>query len=148
MKLLNRLKQQVFLNLIFISAKNQSLSRLQSGSTFKLPLNLFNRYPADIQRGVVLLEELYKKPDETGKRDYIFYLAIGNARLKVSFYVVKKFFIDNNSNDYFQKFFFNFNTYLQFSLFKGILLILSLSSQQIYYSVQLVTIRNKYQLMV
>lgn len=41
------------------------------------------RYPADIERGIMLLEELYKNPDETGKRDYIYYLAIGNARLKV-----------------------------------------------------------------
>ncbi|XP_069168288.1 mitochondrial fission 1 protein-like isoform X2 [Procambarus clarkii] len=41
-----------------------------------------SKYPADIQRGVVLLEELYKRPDEIGKRDYIYYLAIGNARLK------------------------------------------------------------------
>ncbi|XP_042872682.1 mitochondrial fission 1 protein-like [Penaeus japonicus] len=41
-----------------------------------------SKYPADIQRGVVLLEELYKRPDEMGKRDYVFYLAIGNARMK------------------------------------------------------------------
>ncbi|KAG7174409.1 mitochondrial fission 1 protein-like [Homarus americanus] len=41
-----------------------------------------SKYPADIQRGVVLLEELYKHPDEIGKRDYVYYLAIGNARLK------------------------------------------------------------------
>merc|ERR1712179_27347 len=39
-------------------------------------------YPGDIHRGVMLLEELYKRPDESGKRDYVFYLAIGNARLK------------------------------------------------------------------
>ncbi|KAK3858558.1 hypothetical protein Pcinc_035256 [Petrolisthes cinctipes] len=41
-----------------------------------------SKYPADIERGIMLLEELYKNPDETGKRDYIYYLAIGNARLK------------------------------------------------------------------
>ena len=42
------------------------------------------RYPADIQRGIILLEELYKRPDEGGNRDFIYYLAIGNARLKVN----------------------------------------------------------------
>ncbi|XP_076066554.1 mitochondrial fission 1 protein [Oratosquilla oratoria] len=41
-----------------------------------------SKYSADIHKGVVLLEELYKSPDESGKRDYIYYLAIGNARLK------------------------------------------------------------------
>uniref|UniRef100_A0A0P4VTM1 Mitochondrial fission 1 protein n=1 Tax=Scylla olivacea TaxID=85551 RepID=A0A0P4VTM1_SCYOL len=41
-----------------------------------------SKYPADIQRGIVLLEELYKRPDEGGNRDFIYYLAIGNARLK------------------------------------------------------------------
>lgn len=45
---------------------------------------LYFRYPADIQRGIVLLEELYKHPDETGNRDFIYYLAVGNARLKVN----------------------------------------------------------------
>jgi len=41
-----------------------------------------SRYPADIQRGIFLLEDLYKNQNETGKRDYVFYLAVGNARLK------------------------------------------------------------------
>jgi len=29
-----------------------------------------------------LLEDLFKKPDEDNKRDYLFYLAIGNTKLK------------------------------------------------------------------
>ncbi|CAG9768253.1 unnamed protein product [Ceutorhynchus assimilis] len=40
-----------------------------------------SKYPADIQKGIVLLEELYKTHEE-GQRDYLYYLAIGNARLK------------------------------------------------------------------
>lgn len=53
----------------------------------------FDRYPADIQRGVVLLEELYKRPEEIGKRDYVFYLAIGNARLKVRYLYIGLFIL-------------------------------------------------------
>ena len=38
----------------------------------------------DIRRGNVLLEELFKRSqDETAKRDYLFYLAVGHTRLKV-----------------------------------------------------------------
>ncbi|XP_066147123.1 mitochondrial fission 1 protein [Euwallacea fornicatus] len=40
-----------------------------------------SKYAADIQKGIVLLEELYKTNEE-GQRDYLYYLAIGNARLK------------------------------------------------------------------
>lgn len=40
-----------------------------------------SKYPADIQKGIVLLEELYKTHEE-GQRDYLYYLAIGSARLK------------------------------------------------------------------
>jgi fission 1 protein len=29
-----------------------------------------------------LLEDLYQNRDQTGKRDYLYYLAIGNARIK------------------------------------------------------------------
>ena len=50
-----------------------------------------SRYPADIQRGIVLLEELYKRPEESGNRDFIYYLAIGNARLKVNHLVIYKY---------------------------------------------------------
>lgn len=38
---------------------------------------------ADLQKGCDLLEELFKKtPDEHAKRDYLFYLSVGCARLK------------------------------------------------------------------
>lgn len=40
-----------------------------------------SKYAADIQKGIVLLEELYRTNEE-GLRDYLYYLAIGNARLK------------------------------------------------------------------
>lgn len=40
-----------------------------------------SKYPADIKKGIVLLQELYKSHDE-GQRDYLYYLAIGNARIK------------------------------------------------------------------
>ncbi|KAK7079715.1 Mitochondrial fission 1 protein [Halocaridina rubra] len=64
---------------------NEEMCQGEVSSTTQFEYACFlvrSRYPADIQRGVVLLEELYKRPDETGKRDYVFYLAIGNARLK------------------------------------------------------------------
>lgn len=41
-----------------------------------------SKYPADIRKGILLLEDLYQNRDETGKRDYLYYLAIGNARIK------------------------------------------------------------------
>lgn len=40
-----------------------------------------SKYPADIQKGIILLEDLYKTHEE-GQRDYLYYLAIGTARLK------------------------------------------------------------------
>lgn len=40
-----------------------------------------SKYPADIQKGIVLLEDLYRN-DVEGQRDYLYYLAIGNARIK------------------------------------------------------------------
>ena len=41
-----------------------------------------SRYPADIRKGIILLEDLFQNPDETNKRDYLYYLAIGNTKLK------------------------------------------------------------------
>ena len=62
-----------------------------------------SKYPADIRKGLLLLEDLFKvtrrlatgrsltatrdliyfqNRDESGKRDYLYYLAIGNARIK------------------------------------------------------------------
>lgn len=40
-----------------------------------------SKYPADIRKGIVLLEDLYINYD-SGKRDCLYYLAIGNARMK------------------------------------------------------------------
>uniref|UniRef100_A0A6M2DC09 Mitochondrial fission 1 protein n=1 Tax=Xenopsylla cheopis TaxID=163159 RepID=A0A6M2DC09_XENCH len=40
-----------------------------------------SKFPADIRKGIVLLEDLYQNHPE-GKRDYLYYLAIGNARIK------------------------------------------------------------------
>ncbi|CAH0557646.1 unnamed protein product [Brassicogethes aeneus] len=40
-----------------------------------------SKYSADIKKGIILLEELYRTHEE-GQRDYLYYLAIGNARLK------------------------------------------------------------------
>lgn len=40
-----------------------------------------SKYPADIHKGIILLEELYKSNEE-GRRDYLYYLAIGSARIK------------------------------------------------------------------
>lgn len=41
-----------------------------------------SRYPADIRRGVILLEDLFHHGDELAKRDYLYYLAVGNTKLK------------------------------------------------------------------
>ena len=41
-----------------------------------------SRYPADIRKGIILLEDLLKNREETNKRDYLYYLSIGNTRLK------------------------------------------------------------------
>ncbi|XP_031624636.1 mitochondrial fission 1 protein [Contarinia nasturtii] len=40
-----------------------------------------SEYPADIKKGIFMLEDLAQKHSE-GNRDYIYYLAIGNARIK------------------------------------------------------------------
>ncbi|KAJ6597369.1 Mitochondrial fission 1 protein [Pseudolycoriella hygida] len=42
---------------------------------------VLSRYPADIKKGLVLLEDLMAKHPE-GNRDYLYYLVIGNARIK------------------------------------------------------------------
>ncbi|XP_065203023.1 mitochondrial fission 1 protein-like [Planococcus citri] len=44
-----------------------------------------SRYSADIRKGIMLLEELFKTEesgDDSAKRDYLYYLAMGNARIK------------------------------------------------------------------
>lgn len=47
-----------------------------------------SRYSADIRKGIILLEELFKtedSSDDNAKRDYLYYLAMGNARIKVCY---------------------------------------------------------------
>ena len=41
-----------------------------------------SKYPADIRKGLLLLEDLVKNREESGKQDFLFYLAVGNARIK------------------------------------------------------------------
>jgi len=41
-----------------------------------------SRYPADIRKGIILLEDLFQNRDNSNKRDYLYYLAIGNTKLK------------------------------------------------------------------
>jgi len=41
-----------------------------------------SRYPADIRKGVSLLEDLFQNREETNKRDHLYYLAVGNTKLK------------------------------------------------------------------
>lgn len=40
-----------------------------------------SKYPADIRKGIMILEQLYSKY-VNDRRDYLYYLAIGNARIK------------------------------------------------------------------
>lgn len=40
-----------------------------------------SRYPADIKKGILFLEELCRT-NKDGMRDYLYYLAVGNARIK------------------------------------------------------------------
>ncbi|XP_026804901.1 mitochondrial fission 1 protein [Rhopalosiphum maidis] len=43
-----------------------------------------SNYPADIRKGLILLEQLIKHEasDEDSKRNYLYYLALGNSRIK------------------------------------------------------------------
>ncbi|PBC31047.1 Mitochondrial fission [Apis cerana cerana] len=41
-----------------------------------------SKYPADIRKGIMLLEDLYCNHSDSEKRDCLYYLAIGNARIK------------------------------------------------------------------
>ncbi|XP_077987845.1 mitochondrial fission 1 protein-like [Glandiceps talaboti] len=56
---------------------------VSSKTTFEYAWCLIrSRYLRDMQKGVALLEQLYIKGDDESQRDYLFYLAIGNYRLK------------------------------------------------------------------
>ena len=41
-----------------------------------------SRYPADIRKGISLLEDLLQRREETNKRDHLYYLAVGNTKLR------------------------------------------------------------------
>lgn len=41
-----------------------------------------SKYSEDIKKGIVLLEELVQKASKDDSRDYLFYLAVANYRLK------------------------------------------------------------------
>ncbi|XP_031839536.1 mitochondrial fission 1 protein [Nomia melanderi] len=41
-----------------------------------------SKYPADIRKGIILMEDLYNKQSDIERRDCLYYLAIGNARIK------------------------------------------------------------------
>jgi hypothetical protein len=43
-----------------------------------------SKYPTDIKRGIFLLEDLLKSGSESARRDCLYYLAIGNSKVKVS----------------------------------------------------------------
>ncbi|CAG5929160.1 unnamed protein product [Menidia menidia] len=43
-----------------------------------------SKYTEDIKKGIVLLEELVQKASKDDSRDFLFYLAVANYRLKVS----------------------------------------------------------------
>ena len=59
------------------------LLKVSSTSQFEYSWCLVrSRYPADIRKGIILLEDLFQNRDETNKRDYLYYLAIGNTKLK------------------------------------------------------------------
>ena len=42
-----------------------------------------SKFGTDVKRGIYLLEDLSKSGNESGRRDCIYYLAIGNAKIKV-----------------------------------------------------------------
>lgn len=48
-----------------------------------------SNYPADIRKGLILMEQLIKHEanDDDAKRNYLYYLALGNSRIKVSFII-------------------------------------------------------------
>lgn len=57
-----------------------------------------SKYPADIRKGIMLLEDLYCNHNDSEKRDCLYYLAIGNARIKVwTFTSLPKFFKINST---------------------------------------------------
>ncbi|OQR79009.1 mitochondrial fission 1 protein-like [Tropilaelaps mercedesae] len=41
-----------------------------------------SKYPADVRKGVIFMEELFKDGDESLRRDYVYYMAFGKCKLK------------------------------------------------------------------
>jgi len=67
----------------YVEELQSGTSVVSSGAQFEYAWCLVrSKYPADIRKGILLLEDLYRNRDESGKRDYLYYLAIGNARIK------------------------------------------------------------------
>ena len=59
--------------------------KVSSGSQFEYAWCLVrSRYPADIRKGIILLEDLFKNREETNKRDYLYYLSIGNNHKQIN----------------------------------------------------------------
>jgi len=57
--------------------------QVSSGAQFEYAWCLVrSRYPADIRKGIILLEDLFQNHEEENKRDYLYYLAVGNAKIK------------------------------------------------------------------
>merc|ERR1711974_180277 len=42
-----------------------------------------SRYPADIRKGIILLEDLFQNRDNSNKRDYLYYLAKGEHDVSI-----------------------------------------------------------------
>nr|XP_056719807.1 mitochondrial fission 1 protein [Euleptes europaea] len=60
-----------------------SAGDVSKGTTFEYAWCLVrSKYSGDIKKGVVLLEDLLPKGNKEEKRDYVFYLAVANYRLK------------------------------------------------------------------
>jgi hypothetical protein len=57
-----------------------------------------SKHSSDIKRGIFLLEDLSKTGPEQYKRDCIYYLAIGNAKIKVCYYYYCFLFITEMFN--------------------------------------------------
>uniref|UniRef100_A0AAX7SWV2 Mitochondrial fission 1 protein n=1 Tax=Astatotilapia calliptera TaxID=8154 RepID=A0AAX7SWV2_ASTCA len=61
-----------------------------------------SKYSQDIKKGIVLLEELVQKASKDDSRDFLFYLAVANYRLKVSgtcFFSVQVYGRQNEETD-------------------------------------------------
>ena len=77
------LKRGIYQLYLLLLTSGIILLKVSSTSQFEYSWCLVrSRYPADIRKGIILLEDLFQNRDETNKRDYLYYLAIGNTKLK------------------------------------------------------------------